>query len=177
MTDFDALRRDIRVAAEETFADLRSRHPGEICGYALYSDSDGITVCCAANTRQHLAAARAEYPDDAEMCRWSPAEWGYEGIAGSVFAPLSKRLYTDWSAGLDQVDFDADAFRNQVYEACVTTLESLVHEGFFGGSDRDDVVVMFVVSDDEHPARGRRWIHRLNPPHLARSYDQLFNPR
>lgn len=169
MIDFDALRRDIRAAAEETFADLRARYPGDVCGYALYSDSDGITVCCAANTREHLAAALAEYPDAAEMCRWSPAEWGYEGIGGSVFARLSKRLYTHWYAGIDDPGFDADAFRNQVYEACVATLESLAHEGFFGGTDREDVVV-FAVSDDEHPERDRRWIHRLNPPHVARSH-------
>ena len=98
MIDFDALRRDIRTAAEATFADLQARYPGEVCGYALYSDSSGITVCCAANTRDQLAAAQARYPDAAEMCRWSPAEWGYEGIGGSVFGPLSKRLYAHWSA-------------------------------------------------------------------------------
>lgn len=32
-----------------TFAGLHSTHSGKICGYALHSDADGITICCAAH--------------------------------------------------------------------------------------------------------------------------------
>jgi hypothetical protein len=85
----------------------------------------------------------------------------------AAFEPFCTLLRTSWFAGLDRADFDRDAFRNQVYGACVAVLESLEREGFFGGPDRDEVVV-FAVSDDEDPARDRRWIHRLNPPRLAR---------
>ncbi|MFB6992029.1 DUF4303 domain-containing protein [Streptomyces sp. NPDC056178] len=170
--DFNILQREVRQAARDAFVELTEQYPDQVCGYALYSDADAITICCAANTRDHLTRMQAHDPADADLYVWSPPEWAFEGIAAQRFDEFCTQLREYEWACRNRDDFDPDVLRNQVYETCVAALDSLAHGGFFGGPDRESVVV-FIVSDDEEPKRDRRWIQRLNPPHLARQYDGL----
>ena len=172
MSDIESwLRAEVERVARAAFAGLIDAHPeADFCGYALYSDASAMTVCCAVNTRSHLARleAEAEDPAEAEYYRWTPAEWSMEGTTAEQFAPISRRLRTE-----DRPDGEFVGFRDGVYEACVAALESLVAEGAFGagaGVDADaDHVVVFAVSDpdDLDPALEREWMRRLNPPGQA----------
>ncbi|MDH2391798.1 DUF4303 domain-containing protein [Streptomyces sp. HNM0663] len=150
----DELRNEIRTLARTAFASLPA---ADYSGYALYSDADAMTVCCAANTRAHLARMQADDPEDAEYYRWSPAEWALEGIASDLFEHLCVRLRNRTLAGVDQ--------RDEVYEACVAALADLVVEGSFG--DGAAAVVVFAVSDADEAEREVGWLNRLNPPGIA----------
>ena len=124
-----------------------------------------MTVCCAVNTRSHLAQLQAEDPAEAEYYQWSPAEWSMEGIAAEQFAPISRRLRAE-----DRPDEEFTRFRDGVYEACVAALESLIAVGTFGSGA--DHVVVFSVSDpdDLDPALEAEWMRRLNPPYQAERF-------
>lgn len=168
--DDDAwLKTEVERIARAVFTGLIDTHPdADYCGYALYSDASAMTVCCAANTRSHLAQLQAEDPADAEYYQWSPAEWSMEGVAAEWFAPISRRLRTE-----DRPEEEFTRYRDGVYEACVAALETLVAAGTFGmGADH---VVVFAVSDpdDLDPALEAEWMRRLNPPDLADRFARL----
>jgi hypothetical protein len=75
---------------------VRSRYPNEeLCGYALYSDADAITVWPSVNDRAHLEKVTAIDPDDAEYYRWSPAEWSHEFERAEYFQKISVSLIDD----------------------------------------------------------------------------------
>ncbi|MFI2202453.1 DUF4303 domain-containing protein [Streptomyces sp. NPDC020192] len=160
------LRAVLLAAARAAFAEVAGgAESAEYCGYALYSDADAGSVCCAVNTRAHLARAQAGDPDDAEYYRWTPAEWALEGVGHEHFAPLGRRLLGRSPTARGP---ELPAWREGVYEACVATLETLRAEGLFGPAP--DTVVVFAVSDHEDPVREVEWIRRLNPPSQARRF-------
>ncbi|MFI6575521.1 DUF4303 domain-containing protein [Nocardiopsis sp. NPDC050513] len=161
----ERLRAEVVRAALAAFTGLRDARPdADLCGYALYSDADAMTVCCAANTRRHLDRLTAEDPADADYYEWTPAEWAVEGVAAEEFASICRCLR---DARESVGEAESTRFRDTVYEACVAALESLVADGAFGpGADH---VVVFAVSDpdDDDPERETGWIRRLNPPERA----------
>src|SRR5215510_10648506 len=87
------LHSKIKAASKQAFGLVRSRYPNEnFCGYALYSDSDAITVCPSVNTRHQLERMIDQDPGDAEYYRWSPAEWNHEFEGAEYFDEVSKAL-------------------------------------------------------------------------------------
>ncbi|MGW2255772.1 DUF4303 domain-containing protein [Kitasatospora sp. NPDC001660] len=150
-------------AARAAFTRLAEGLGGaERCGYALYSDAAAMTVCCAVNTRDHLARSQAADPDDAEYYRWSPAEWAHEGVGHEYFTEVNRHLL---ARSMTLGGRELCQWRESVYEACVVTLETLVAEDIL---ERDgDTVVVFVASDHTDAEREAGWIRRLNPPHQA----------
>lgn len=171
----DDLATAILTAARTAFAEVRAAAPpGGWCGYALYSDDGAMTVCLAANAREHLAAAAAsagETAADAVVVsavdtEWSTAEWSHEGIAHEHFDGVHELLDARLDAARDDDAFGA--FRDALFEACVRVLETLVAEGAFGPPD--DHVVVFTVSDGWSEERDRAWVSRLNPPAVAARY-------
>ena len=153
-------------AARAAFTRLAEELGGtECCGYALYSDAAAMTVCCAVNTRDHLARSQAADPDDAEYYRWSPAEWAHEGAAHEYFTEVNRHLLTH---SVTLGGRELRQWRESVYEACVVTLETLLAEDI---PERDgDTVVVFAVSDHTDAEREAGWIRRLNPPNQSRRF-------
>ncbi|MGW3498019.1 DUF4303 domain-containing protein [Streptomyces sp. NPDC001020] len=148
-------------AARSAFTRLAEAFGGtECCGYALYSDAAAMTVCCAVNTRDHLARSQAADPDDAEYYRWSPAEWAHEGAGHEYFTEVNRHLLT---RSMSLGSLDLCQWRESAYEACVVTLETLLAENILERDD--DTVVVFAVSDHTDAEREADWIRRLNPPH------------
>ncbi|MFJ9588739.1 DUF4303 domain-containing protein [Streptomyces acidicola] len=147
------------AAARTAFTSLaEASGDGGYCGYAMYSDADARTVCCAVNTREHLARAQARDPDDAEYYRWNPAEWALESVGHEHLADVNRLLLS------------SSPHREHVYETCVAALETLVAEGALGRDE--DTVVVFAVSDHTDPQRETEWIRRLNTPSQARRHAQ-----
>ncbi|AST30107.1 DUF4303 domain-containing protein [Ralstonia pseudosolanacearum] len=158
----------IEIAAAEAFGKIRRLYPGQnFCGYALYSDPDGVTVCSAVNSSDHLKEVVAEDPDDTIYYRWSPAEWDHEYEGSEFFAEICEMLRRE-AAGLDPVDMDR--FRGNVYACCVAALESLKGKGFFSDMDESGVVV-FSISDGESDLE-REWAARLNEKELAEEFSK-----
>lgn len=53
--NFTNLQREIEAASKLAFEELLSLSPAEdFCAFALYSDSDALTVCPSVNTIDHL---------------------------------------------------------------------------------------------------------------------------
>ncbi|CBJ40813.1 conserved hypothethical protein (plasmid) [Ralstonia solanacearum CMR15] len=166
--DFKGLEAKIEAAAAEAFERVRGRYPGRnFCGYALYSDPGGITVCPAVNSCDHLKGVVAEDPDDAIYYRWSPGEWDHEYEGSECFAEICEMLRKE-AAGLGSVD--VDQFKGNVYECCVAALESLKGKGFFSDMAESGVVV-FSISDGESDLE-RGWAARLNDTELAEEFSK-----
>lgn len=147
------------AAARTAFTSLTEASGDDgYCGYALYSDTDARTVCCAVNTREHLARAQARDSDDAEYYRWNPAEWALEGVGHEHLAEVNRLLLS------------SSPRREHLYETCVAALETLAAEGVLGRDE--DTVVVFAVSDHTDPQRETEWIRRLNTPSQARRHAQ-----
>jgi hypothetical protein len=168
MIDGEALRGEVREAARAAFGEVHAEHGAELCAFALYSDSDGGTICVAVNTRDHLARTTVASPEWAEHRVWEPAEWAHENIAVDHFDALH-----DWlDESRDRIDseFDHatfDKYRTTVWEACVRALEDLVADGALPADD--DHLVTFVVSDHES-GRELDWVRRLNAPAMWHRY-------
>lgn len=127
--DLQELHSQIKAASKQAFSLVRSRYPNEeFCGYALYSDSDAITVCPSTNTRSHLESMIDSDPGDAEYYRWSPAEWSYEFEGAEYFDQVSKALY-EQVKGIKSPE-EHSRLKNAVYECCVAVLEELKVEEF-----------------------------------------------
>ncbi|MBB6674773.1 DUF4303 domain-containing protein [Cohnella nanjingensis] len=162
--DFQVLQSRIEAAAKEAFEQVRNKYPGQIfCGYALYSDSDAITVCPAVNSTGNLNKMMAGDPEDAVYYRWSPGEWDHEFEGAECFKEISDLLYNKVK---DMKSTESHKrFNENVYECCVAALDSLKKEGFFFDMNESGVVV-FTVSDATH-ALECDWIARLNSNELA----------
>lgn len=162
--DFQVLQSKIEAAAKEAFERVRNKYPGQrFCGYALYSDSDAITVCPAVNSTDHLNKMIAGDPDDAVYYRWSPGEWDHEFEGAECFAEISDLLYSEVK-GMKSAE-SHEQFKEKVYECCVAALDSLNKEGFFHDMNELGILV-FAVSDTTH-ALEPDWIARLNRTELA----------
>lgn len=163
------LKENIKVAAVAAFSFVRAHYPDEkLCGYALYSDADAITVCPSVNTVGNLQKHLAEgFPEDAEYFRWSPAEWMYEYVGAENFAEISEML-SDLQRGITDPD-EFSRFKQTVYESAVVALEELRAENFFNDLGAEGVVV-FAISDGDSPGRVE-WISRLNSADLAARYE------
>ncbi|MHA6825513.1 DUF4303 domain-containing protein [Ralstonia pseudosolanacearum] len=166
--DLRDLERKIEVAAAEAFEQIREKYPGRnFCGYALYSDSDGVAVCSAVNSCDHLKRVIAEDPCDEVYYRWSPGEWDHEYEGSEFFAEICEMLRRA-ATGLGPVDMDR--FKGNVYACCVAALESLKGKGFFSDMDESGVVV-FSISDGESDME-REWAARLNDKELAEEFSK-----
>jgi len=165
--DFQALQSKIEAAAKAAFEQARIKYSGQsFCGYALYFDSDAITVCPAVNSTGHLNKMIAGDPDDAIYYRWSPGEWDHEFEGAEFFKDISKLLYNE-ATGMQSAERRRD-FKEKVYECCVAALDALKKEGFFSDLGESGILV-FTVSDDTH-ARECDWIARLNRDELAQEF-------
>jgi len=148
----------IKRAAEAAFQSVRLAHPEDrFCGYALYSDADGSTVCPSVNTVAHFERIVQSGPADSEYYRWSPAEWRYEFEGAEHFSTVFASL-AELAKNTD--DTFRPKLKNMVYEACVGALEQMKAEGFFNDLDQSGVLV-FAVSDTFLEREGH-WMDRLN---------------
>ena len=134
---------------------VRRAHPGQhIDAFALVSDDSAMTIGPMANSREALAAS--EY---GEEMLWNPAEWAFDD--GGAYFDSAYRLLLQAHRHLP-FDVDFTTFRAGVFEACIAALARLDAEGVFGtGTQRDDFVLLFEVSDSE-AVEGA--MARLNPP-------------
>ncbi|WP_152395859.1 DUF4303 domain-containing protein [Paenibacillus guangzhouensis] len=165
--DFQVLQLKIEAAAKASFEQVRNKYSGQsFCGYALYSDSDAITVCPAVNSIDHLNKMIAGDPDDAIYYRWSPGEWDHEFEGAEFFKDISNLLYSEVMS--IQSTERHRGYKEKVYECCVAALDTLKKEGFFSDMSESGVLV-FTVSDDTH-ALECDWIARLNRKELAEEF-------
>lgn len=168
--DVPGFRKALLAAAKKAFA--RAAKLGEpVCGYALYSDSDAMTVSATINTASHLKAQQKKDPSDADTYRFNPGEWAMEGFANELFEPLQRKLRA--AAKTTQTASEWSDLRDAVFEACVSVLEELRESGGFAtrvGTGRDSPLVIFAVSDNEDPKNEKRWFKRLNPPAAYKAF-------
>ena len=168
--DFLTLQKKVEIAARKAFSEVREKHSGdEICGYALYSDASAMSVSPAANSKSHLEDLSEEDPDDADYYRWSTGEWAYEFEGADYFKEASEMLQNESKSQANQSDFEN--FKLQAYEACVRALETLKEEGFFA-KDKEDIVILFTLSDAEIPTKEIEWVERLNSQALSDKFKQ-----
>lgn len=150
--------------------------------------NDGaVTVCPAFEFHSHRAAriARAADENEADVETFSPAEWALEGFGGEAFKDICTAVRThvleDICGGsfglleiagclhLDRFGDAFAAFRAELFETCVRTLERLRADGAFDAYP--GLLVLFAVSDTDPLAEDElRMLKRLNgdSPYVAR---------
>jgi len=161
--DYELLQKSIKNAARLAFDSLREKYPNQVfCGYALYSDNDAITVCPAVNSEENLNQMVLNDPTDRVYYQWSVGEWDHESEGVEFFMEISKHLYQQ-RLFMENSE-ELMCFRNLVYEACVSALESMKDEGYF--RSESDCVLVFSITDSSHDNECE-WIDRLNKPRVS----------
>lgn len=137
---------------------FRAEFPNiQVCGFALYSDADARTLAPSFSTQDHLTLIQAEYPDECQYFKWSPAEWSHEAYGGEFFNDLSKTL---WSIAEATTYNNFVAHRRRIFEQCVIVLKKLT-------TTFDTAIYVFSVSDFECVEDEIAWITALNTPEQA----------
>jgi len=159
--DYKELTDEIYEGARKAFTAIREEHKEDNVNlYALYSDSDAMTIV-------NIAGSTATLED--ETYRWCPEEWSYD--EGNEFLDIAYRLILTQHQDLPS-EIDIAEFREGVFEAAVSALERLDTEGFFGsGEQRDECVILFQVSDDDLDKKQLEIVKRLN---TAKVYDEYY---
>ncbi len=153
--DYDLFAREVAISTRKAFTAIREAHPSEnITGFAVISDDSVMTIGPVANSAEAFAAV-----DNAPDTLWDAAEWAcWEG--GEYFDIPYRMLLT--RRQYERVTVPFDEFRTRVIEACITALEELDKEGFFGDAqDRENRIVLFQIMDSEYLDEG---VKRLNAP-------------
>lgn len=149
MGDFSDFQKEIAQAAKGSFEDLRAAHPTEhFYAYALYTDSDAMTVVPAANSLEALAEVRKEMDVEVEErapeFEWGTGEWRYDAWKAGYFNGISAKLRVRMRT--EDVSLRAKA----VHADMTAALRLLDQEGFFGvGETRNEVVLFVSISDDD----------------------------
>lgn len=157
----------IKEAAIDAFKYVRQQEPElRFCGYALYSDTDAITVCPALNSCIHLTKMINDDPDHKVYYRWSPSEWSHEFKGVEFFDEISEYLRVE--AKLIESNNEYEQFKSDVYQSCVLVLKELKEENFFSDMDGDGVIV-FTISDVINNNECE-WIELLNNNDVSQEF-------
>ena len=160
------LTMEIREGTRKTCQAIRAAHPGQtVNAFALMSDSDGMTLIHAANSREALQAA-----GDDEYIAWNPVEWPL--IDGGDFLDIAYRMILLFHRDIP-CEMATDDISTSVFAACITALEQLNQEEFFCTADqRDDLLLLFQTSDGEPDVDV---IKRLNTEKNYAKYQKLIS--
>jgi len=162
--DYEELTYEIYEGARKAFTTAREAHKEDNLNlYALYSDSDAMTIVSVAGSTATL---------EDETCRWCPEEWSYD--EGNEFLDIAYRLILTQHQDLPS-EINIEKFRAGVFEAAVSALERLDTEGFFGsGEQREECVILFQVSDDDLDEEQLAIVRRLNTAKVYNEYYDLW---
>ncbi len=172
--DFKALKVEIVAASIQAINELTTQYnKEEFCSFSIYTDSGAMTVCSTMNTLSELKRVQAEEdPDEQAYFKFSPQEWPprYEKGAEKSFNALCEKTY---NAVMEDEEDDDEAwfkwFQENLTETCLSALEELRSD--FLADRGDNFLLMFVVSDDDLPAKIQcAQVARLNSPVVAAEF-------
>lgn len=154
----EQFQRHVLSASMSAIEQFRAEFPNTlVCGFALYSDADARTLAPSFNTHDHLNCVQAEYPDEWQYFKWSPAEWSHEAYGGEFFNDLSKLL---WNMADVTTESNFVAHRRHIFEQCVIAMKKLT-------TTFDSAIYVFSVSDFECVDDEIAWVTALNNPGQA----------
>ena len=172
--NYDELRKQIEKGCRKHFTLFQEElSASEICGYALYSDSDAMSVSLAINTKEELAELVDDEPEDEISYKWNPQEWAYDSEGGEDFDRISNTLTKESSSHINTATEEEHfSYADSVFNCCVEALQNLVKEGFFNNSP--DAVIVFSVFDYEDKEKSVAWVEGLNSKELVAEYRDLL---
>jgi hypothetical protein len=166
--DFGILEDAICAGAREAFLTIRDQHPNEtINGFALFTDSYGMTIVPAAMT----STCFENVEEDHDYYRTNPSEWPLSTDAGLLVA---YQMILIPSYQYQDIPFEAEVpdYVERFFETCTKALERLDQEGLFGeGDSRNNFLLLFGDSDGG-PIQAT--VRRLNPPAVFERYSGCF---
>jgi len=177
MTPITDFQREIAAAARTCFHNLRSSRPDEhFYAYALYTDSDAMTIVPSANSleglQETLRAMNAT--DDKPWITWGVEEWKYCAWNTDGFNEICRKLRSDPVRSDGTADSNFDSFFFRVCSDMVAALKLLDEEGFFGsGEAREQVVLFASINDDDRSDQFEDESARLLNPDTV--YDRFSN--
>lgn len=155
--DVDDFRSRVVTAARQAIIEVEREIPdSEVCGFALYSDSDATSLSPAFNCRTHLAKMQAEYPEDPFYFKWIPGEWSHESVGVEFFDDISKDMLRFSQSAPEGAEFKK--YRDHIFSLCVDALKELRKTELAG------VIFAFSVTDSIDPETQIHWIKEINSP-------------
>lgn len=162
--DKNELRTRIVTSAHKAVIKIKKEIPeSEICGFALYTDSDATSLSPSFNCKTHLVKMRSEYPEDPFCFKWNPSEWSHECFGGEFFDDISNDMMRFSESASDGVDFKQ--YRNDIFSACVDALKELRK------TELEGVIFVFSVTDSIEPETQAHWIRETNSPSEAAEFE------
>lgn len=162
--DTDDFRIKIITATSKAINKIKEQMPqSEICGLALYSDSEASSLAPAFNCKTHLASLQAEYPEDAVYFKWSPNEWSHESYGEEFFTEISLAL-RQLSESTPEGE-DLKKHRKNVFDVCMSALKELRK------SELIESIYVFSATDYSSPQEEVFWIKAINSPLEAAEFE------
>jgi hypothetical protein len=165
--NFDVLKIALKEAAQKCLAEIQNVHPGQsLCGFAVLTDHDAMTISGVANTREAIACQTC--PDMQEEALYNVSAWAHDD--GNEWFDIPYRMLI-WQArqrmqatqGRSWLSFVLGrrtsfekpvafrAFQSQAFKVFVSALAELRSEGAFDEYGNDFVLLVQVADSDQIP--------------------------
>lgn len=142
-------------------SEIKTQASGKsVSAFALYSDEDACTLCCAYNTIEHLDENKRCDPDDFLEYKWCTAEWFSEGEYSEFIEPAVSFLI----ANRDMPGFESMKVFSSVVNVLIK-IKPIVEERFGEGC-----LMLFNLTDCNSYGLLPVWCKALNSIHESEEY-------
>jgi hypothetical protein len=138
-----------------------------ICGFAIYSDEDAMTICVALNTYDYFKDSikdNTEYECD---YKFNPEEWK---------TIVENDELNNLSTILEKINSNAGKkkfieHKNNIYKLCIDVLDEMKNELYFNEL-KEDFVLLFSISDSDFTETIIEYNKKFNSKIIAKEYDE-----
>jgi hypothetical protein len=166
--DYALLKTNLKEIANEIFRKYIQRHGiKDICGFALYSDEDAMSISISINTYKHHKNNIKEDPENKLYYKFNPEEWE-EIIENNELDKFNKQLK---QISLKLRKKQLTDYRNNIFKLSVEILDELKTMQLFENM-KSDFVLLFSISDCELPEIVIEYNKKYNTNETANEYEQ-----
>ncbi|MCL2289175.1 MAG: DUF4303 domain-containing protein [Bacteroidetes bacterium] len=174
------LKTEIKVSIKNIIINaLKKYKAGKVCGFAICSDRNAMSVSVSFNTKQNLYKKIEENPEKENDFRFIEEHWDYyetssrfkKSIGAYELSEISAKLYTmRFKIG----DKKLDEHKKNMFQIFLEILEEIKNEQVFGGEK--DIILLFCIIDDFiFPENTIECVKKINSTIIGEQYEKWAN--
>jgi hypothetical protein len=169
--DYNLLKNNLKKIVYKIFDNYKKEHNiRKICGMALFSDEDAMSISMAVNTYEHLENNINENPEFPFDFKYNPEEW-HEIIEDNELDNFNKTI---GELALKIKRKQSNEHRNNIYKISVEILNELKGEQYFKDFN-DDFLLLFSLSNFEYPEMVIEYNKKYNNKTFSEEYEKWIN--
>jgi hypothetical protein len=166
--DYNSLKINFKEITSKIYNNYIKEHGiKNLCGFALYSDEDAMSLSIAVNTYEHHKNNMEDDPENKLYYKFNPEEWD-EIIENKELDILNEQLQ---EICLKIKRRQLLEHRNNIYKLSVELLEELKTEQLFKDLN-NDFVLLFSISDCDLPEMVIEYNKKYNSKEIVNEYEQ-----